>query len=280
MLPFPKAANAVDFTPMVREAMVQAYSQASTQGIRPPFTVTYLMTVVANSVCPGIDWSSYGTRKFGPGGGEGLNALWMFSFVANRLVKDGIFTKDGDRYRLREAPDAGKPLTETLTSSLDEDLPLDEAPEAAAAITVNQKGGVSLNLGSFVFAASGAYHGDVFLSRIAAEQTACFGGWSSEAKPCKNCHLAQSCFQKSLMALSRIGEDLDKGKPATPVAAASQPKREEKKAPREIPGTTVMSVPIQTVCEGCRKAIKENETARSKKGFGMYHLDCYDSAHP
>lgn len=274
----PKSLSFPEFQPLVVAAM------ESSQGDSPNkfFSANDLMAS-AVVVCAGLDLDSYGERN--TRGGSCSAGKRMFVFTCNRLVRDGIFSKNDKgcygppSLLLTESATAVVDTTVEKTATPNEEQTQESTPlVATSAIAATQKGGVSWFPESYSFSMEEPYGGDVYLSRVAAEQTPCFSGWSPDHTACKGCSLASKCFKASLSSFAEIGRTLaekDKAALAPPPAEkppVSQPVPQAE--PKEIPGSRFASLPLDTVCTSCSKVIKAGTRARSLPGFGVFHVEC------
>ncbi len=284
------------FSPLVMEALQHA---ALSDPHAAAFSIPELISA-AEKVCPTIRWDVYGERSSGPSGGKCNAGKWMFTFTLNKLAKGGIIIKVKEgMYRPQTVTSIGTSHPEVLptnesaglanlqTDNLDDVLDdfmataetdaeitippenasnLDLPQRADSALTVTNRG-VSWLPTDIHFPMGEPFGGDVYLSRVAAEQTPCFGGWSAKASPCKGCALANRCFNVAVTALAGIGKALD-DKDAGKVAPPPPPE------PKNIPGSKIISLPLETVCSTCNKPIKGGVKARSVPGKGMFHLEC------
>lgn len=128
-----------------------------------------------------------------------------------------------------------------------------------------------------------AYIGaDAGLRRMAAEQTRCFGAWSSRSEQCGTCPLAGLCQQAGMTDFAEIAAALDaataaeitaaEAKVAAPVIEA--PAQDETPIPVSSNGVTV---PFACPCHACGKTIAAGTVAHYRdaaNGGGVFHMDC------
>lgn len=275
-----KAPNSVttnDFLPLVRACM----DHLQETGPNGMYTTNQLQAV-ATTVCPSLDWDSYGERSVARG--KCSAGKWMFSFTMTRLVKLGEWSyRDKDLYGIQEASTTSSaPATQPGETVFEDPFVYPEAspPQplvAVSALAASQNIGVSWFPESYSFPEDEPFGGDVYLSRVAAHQTPCFSGWSPEHTACKGCSLASKCFKASLSSFAEIGRILAEKDKAAANPAPVSPAAQQVVAPpepKEIPGSRFASLPLDTVCTSCSKVIKAGTRARSLPGFGVFHVEC------
>jgi hypothetical protein len=128
---------------------------------------------------------------------------------------------------------------------------------------------------------SAAYEAaDAGLRRMAAEQTRCFGAWSSRSDQCRSCPLAGLCQQAGMTDFAEIAAALDAATAAeitaaeAKVAAPVAPAQDETPIPVESNGVTV---PFACPCHNCGKSIPAGTVAHyrpAEAGGGVFHMDC------
>lgn len=125
---------------------------------------------------------------------------------------------------------------------------------------------------------SAAYEAaDAGLRRMAAEQTRCFGAWSSRSDQCRTCPLAGLCQQAGMTDFAEIAAALDAATAAEITAAEAKvaaPDQDETPIPVTANGVTV---PFACPCHSCGKTIPAGTMAHyrpAEAGGGVFHMDC------
>lgn len=142
---------------------------------------------------------------------------------------------------------------------------------------------------------SAAYNAaDAGLRRMAAEQTRCFGAWSSRSAQCGDCPLAGLCQQAGMTDFAEVAAALDaatsaeitdakaQAEAATVAAAAAAPVAPVAVAPvagsLAAPAVTGgVTVPFTCPCHECGEDIEAGTLAAYRApedGGGVFHMAC------
>ncbi len=131
---------------------------------------------------------------------------------------------------------------------------------------------------------SAAYEGvDAGLRRMAAEQTRCFGAWSSRSDQCNGCPLAGLCQQAGMADFAEVAAALDAKIEAEIAEAEARVAQPAPAAPADdavpVPAKGV-AVPFDAPCHACGKTIKAGTIASFRDaadGGGVFHPECFNS---
>jgi hypothetical protein len=125
---------------------------------------------------------------------------------------------------------------------------------------------------------------DVGLRRMAAEQTRCFGAWSSRSDQCGSCPLAGLCQQAGMTDFAEIAAALDAATAAEITSAEAQVAEALAPAPAPAPDEAPIpvvangvTVPFACPCHDCGKTIPAGTVAHYRdaaNGGGVFHMDC------
>lgn len=123
---------------------------------------------------------------------------------------------------------------------------------------------------------------DAGLRRMAAEQTRCFGAWSSRSEQCRECPLAGLCQQAGMVDFAEIAAALDAATAAEIATAEARVAQPAVSDEVPVPDTTTtpaggVAVPFTCPCHGCGKDIPSGSMATFRdadNGGGVFHTEC------
>jgi hypothetical protein len=207
------------------------------------------------------------------------------TLAAGRLKDEGrIRAPRRGYYALVGAVEARPQAPEVIPAS---EAPKAEAPKALpVSLNIVVEAGVQFTPQTGAMNSAAYEAADTGLRRMAADQTRCFGGWSSRSDQCNECPLAGLCQQASMVDFAEVAALLDAqteqeitegtalANPTTtpePVAADSL----------DIPGGADfhnsnggVAVPFTVPCHTCGQDIEAGTLAMYRdadKGGGIFH---------
>ncbi len=226
----------------------------------------------AQSSFPGWDhWGSFAKR-----GKPYPRSRRAVTLAAGKLKAEGsIRCPRRGYYALSGAVDAPVAAPAAPEAPMPTETPVEpvKAP-VAAPVTLNvvTKDGVSFTPQTGAVNSAAYEAADAGLRRMAAEQTRCFGAWSSRSDQCRSCPLAGLCQQAGMTDFAEIAAALDAKTEADLAAAA---------APAPVVATPTMktvAVPFACPCTSCGKTIEGGSVAafrEAEDGGGVYHVECF-----
>lgn len=138
------------------------------------------------------------------------------------------------------------------------------------------------------------YSDDPYLTRIAAEATACFGEFSARSDVCTTCPIAGSCKAAVLKRLEKLASELrlrddEQRRKAAQPAPAVLPDADddindiiraiEQETAPDLSGEEI-TVDSSSKCSHCKGKIPQGEKAMWIKNRGVYHPSCYATLPP
>lgn len=128
---------------------------------------------------------------------------------------------------------------------------------------------------------------DAGLRRMAAEQTRCFGAWSSRSDQCNGCPLAGLCQQAGMADFAEVAAALDAQTEAEITSAEARVAQPAAPAADEVPvpDTTAtpgapgaVALPFACPCHSCGNEIPAGGMAvyrEASDGGGVFHPECF-----
>jgi len=231
--------------------------------------------------------------QFGTQGGTKI--LWVDRWIQwafKSLVEEGLGKRAG-RGNWALTPQGVVVATGILqgTSALTD--PEDETGDAEAGdtVTVTPSDAVSLMVGPGQ--QEDAYHTDIYIRALAAEDSSCHSSYSDKSETCTKCPLSGSCMNAMAAELSVIAAELaqeDKEKAARKRMGISDPKPKQDDIDNFIPSTgglatatsleaSLIAIQQHAVCKHCGKTITKGADgywvrSSSKNEGGLYHEAC------
>ena len=208
------------------------------------------------------------------------------TLAAGKLKAEGAITCPRRGYYALSGP-VDAPVAAPAPVDAQEDIKTPSEPvkaPVAAPVTLNvvTKDGVSFTpqIGAMNSAAYEA--ADAGLRRMAAEQTRCFGAWSSRSEQCNGCPLAGLCQQAGMADFAEVAAALDAKTEADLAAAAAPSVMDEVPVPTQQSkaGVKTVAVPFACPCAACGKTIEGGTLAafrEAEDGGGVFHVECYEA---
>jgi len=279
MIQFPTTHNADAWKPVV----IAAITDLAPTGAEVRFT-NVIAWCEAQSTFPG--WDTWGSKmKRGKPYFVGHRAITL---AAGKLKAEGSIRSPRRGYyalttssmdiaapvAAPAAPEAPMPV-QTPTEPV-------KAPEARPVrLNVVTADGVQFTPESSATNSAAYIGADAGLRRMAAEQTRCFGAWSSRSDQCGTCPLAGLCQQAGMTDFAEIAAALDAATAAEITAAEAKvaappapPARDQTPIPVAANGVTV---PFACPCHDCGKTIPAGTVAHyrpAEAGGGVFHMGC------
>jgi hypothetical protein len=274
MIQFPNTHNADAWKPVV----IAALTDLAPTGGEVRF-VNVIAWCEAQSTFPG--WDTWGTsQKRGKSYPKGHRSITL---AAGKLKDDTTIRSPRRGYyalttsnvdmAAPAAPEAPMPV-QTPTE------PVKAPVSRPVRLNVVTADGVQFTPESNAVNSAAYTAADVGLRRMAAEQTRCFGAWSSRSDQCRTCPLAGLCQQAGMTDFAEIAAALDAATTAeitsaeARVAAPDAPAQDETPIPVASNGVTV---PFACPCHDCGKTIPAGTVAHyrpAEAGGGVFHMDC------
>ncbi|MBQ73384.1 MAG: hypothetical protein CMJ67_10815 [Planctomycetaceae bacterium] len=222
-------------------------------------------------------WGTWGTMtKRGKPYPRGQRAVTL---AAGKLKAEGAITCPRRGYYALSGP-----VEAPVAAPVAPEAPMpDEAPTEPAKrpkarprrLNVVTKEGVSFSPQASAVNSVGYEAADAGLRRMAAEQTRCFGAWSSRSDQCRSCPLAGLCQQAGMADFAEVAAALD-AKTEMALVSATTPEVEDTV---EVPVTpSGVTVPFACPCHSCGKTIAAGATAHyrpAEDGGGVFHPECF-----
>ena len=230
-------------------------------------------------------WDTWGTMtKRGKPYPRGQRAVTL---AAGKLKAEGsIRCPRRGYYALSGAVDAPVAAPAPVEAPMPVQTPAEpvKAP-VAAPVTLNvvTKDGVSFTPQTGAVNSAAYEAADAGLRRMAAEQTRCFGAWSSRSDQCNGCPLAGLCQQAGMADFAEVAAALDaKTEADLAAAAAPDPVADEVPVPTQQSkaGVKTVAVPFACPCASCGKTIEGGTLAafrEAEDGGGVFHVECYEA---
>ena len=278
MIQFPNTHNADAWKPVV----IAAITSLAPSGGEARFT-NVLAWCEAQSTFPG--WDTWGvSQKRGKPYPKGHRSITL---AAGKLKDEGMIRSPRRGYyaltsssmdmvapvAAPAAPEAPMPV-QTPTEPV-------KAPEARPVrLNVVTADGVQFTPESTATNSAAYIATDAGLRRMAAEQTRCFGAWSSRSEQCGTCPLAGLCQQAGMTDFAEIAAQLDAATAAEITSAEARVAVPEAPAQDETPipvSSNGVTVPFACPCHDCGKTIPAGTVAHYRdaaNGGGVFHMDC------
>ena len=275
MITFPTTHNADAWKPVI----IAALTSLAPSGGEARFT-NVLAWCEAQSTFPG--WDTWGvSQKRGKPYPKGHRSVTL---AAGKLKDEGMIrsprrgyyalTTSNMDFAAPAAPEAPMPV-QTPTEPV-------KAPEARPVrLNVVTADGVQFTPESSASNSAAYVAADVGLRRMAAEQTRCFGAWSSRSDQCRSCPLAGLCQQAGMTDFAEIAATLDAATAAEITSAEARVDaavgalaQDETPIPVSSNGVTV---PFACPCHDCGKTIPAGTVAHYRdaaSGGGVFHMEC------
>jgi len=240
-----------------------------------------LAHIASLSNFPGWDhWGSFSKR-----GKDYPRAQRAVTLGAGKLKARGIINAPRRGYYALAQSEVARPSEEVQTAPVPEEtvtvtLPSPPALTGATEVAVVSGGKGIAYIPKTPTPTLSAYVADEGLRRMAAEQTRCFGSWSSRSDQCNECPLAGVCQQAGMADFAEMASRLDQeyeGKlqeARDAVALASAPPVEAPAECTPVQGYNRLVSPFAASCSGCGKQIAGGESACHIEGRGLFHEDC------
>jgi len=221
-------------------------------------------------------WDTWGNMtKRGKPYPRGMRAVTL---AAGKLKAEGAITCPRRGYYALSGPvEAPVAAPEAPVAEMPVQTPKEpaKAPVAApVAVNVVTKDGVSFTPQADAVNSVGYEAADMGLRRMAAEQTRCFGAWSSRSDQCRTCPLAGLCQQAGMADFAEVAAALD-AKTELVLAAGLSAAEDTVEVPVTPTGVTV---PFACPCHSCGKTIPAGSTAHyrpAEDGGGVFHPECF-----
>jgi hypothetical protein len=281
MIQFPTTHNADAWKPVV----VAALTDLAPSGGEVRFALV-LAWCEAQSSFPG--WDTWGTSmKRGKPYPKGHRSVTL---AAGKLKDEGALRSPRRGYYAltSSSMDVAAPVMAPVAPEAP--MPVQTPTEPVKApvsrpvrLNVVTKDGVQFTPKSTATNSAAYVAADAGLRRMAAEQTRCFGAWSSRSSQCGECPLAGLCQQAGMTDFAEIAAALDAATAAEITAAEAKvaaPEAPEAPAQNETPipvSSNGVTVPFACPCHDCGKTIPAGTVAHYRdavNGGGVFHMDC------
>lgn len=230
-------------------------------------------------------WNTWGTMtKRGKPYPRGQRAVTL---AAGKLKAEGrIRCPRRGYYALIGGVEAPEAAPAPVEAPMPTEAPVEpsQAP-VAAPVTLNvvTKDGVAFTPQGGAVNSAAYEAADAGLRRMAAEQTRCFGAWSSRSEQCNGCPLAGLCQQAGMADFAEVAAALDakiEAEIAEAEARVAQPVVDEVPVPAADAAPGSVAVPFDCPCHACGKTIKAGSLATFRDadaGGGVFHPECFNS---
>ncbi len=236
-------------------------------------------------------WDAWGTmNKRGTPYPKGQRAITL---AAGRLKEEGKIRAPRRGYYALVGTVEARPQAPEVTPA--PDAPKADAPKARpVSLNIVVEAGIQFTPQTGAVNSAAYEAADTGLRRMAAEQTRCFGGWSSRSEQCRECPLAGLCQQAGMVDFAEVAAALDAATVAeiaegealaNPTATTPEPVAADS---LDIPGGADfhnsnggVAVPFTVPCHTCGQDIEAGTLAMYRdadKGGGIFHAP--SEAHP